>query len=87
MLLRGRGGGRGRGEGVDDPPQCWFSVSHRLAKFQWNKEKRSKIKLKLIIMASYTLTGFRMDEFKNVNVKGYIGIYDPCRLLTGQRRT
>ena len=42
------GGGRGRGEGVDDPPQCWFSVSHRLAKFQWNKEKRSKIKLKLI---------------------------------------
>lgn len=41
-------GGGGRGEGVDDPPQCWFSVSHRLAKFQWNKEKRSKIKLKLI---------------------------------------
>jgi len=28
-----------------------------------------------------------MDEFKNVNVKGYIGICDPCRLLTGQRRT
>ena len=27
-------------------------------------------------MTSYTLTGFRMDEFKNVNVKGYIGIYD-----------
>ena len=38
-------------------------------------------------MTSYTLTGFRMDEFKNVNVKGYIGIYDPCRLLTGQRKT
>ena len=47
-VIEGAGGGRGRGEGVDDPPQCWFSVSHRLAKFQWNKEKRSKIKLKLI---------------------------------------
>ena len=47
-VIEGGGGGRGRGEGVDDPPQCWFSVSHRLAKFQWNKEKRSKIKLKLI---------------------------------------
>ena len=47
-VIEGGGGGGGGGEGVDDPPQCWFSVSHRLAKFQWNKEKRSKIKLKLI---------------------------------------
>lgn len=28
------GGGEGRGEGVDDPPQRWFSVSHRLEKFR-----------------------------------------------------
>ena len=47
-VIEGGGGGGGGGEEVDDHPQCWFSVSHRLAKFQWNKEKRSKIKLKLI---------------------------------------
>ena len=30
----GGGGGGGVAEGVDDPPQRWFSVSHRLEKFR-----------------------------------------------------
>ena len=30
----GGGGEGGGGEGVDDPPQRWFSVSHRLEKFR-----------------------------------------------------